>query len=51
MVDSNEVASEETNSEEVSAHAADMKWYIAKALTGQEGKVQKLLGSVLLTIS
>ncbi len=48
MVDSNEVTTTEEVAAEVSIHAADMKWYIAKALTGQEGKVQKTLRERIL---
>lgn len=42
MSDVNENA-ETTEAPEVEAKPVDMKWYIVKAMTGMEGKVQKLL--------
>lgn len=42
MSDVNENA-EATEAPEVEAKPVDMKWYIVKAMTGMEGKVQKLL--------
>lgn len=45
MNENNENMQDDQNTEETVAaeKPADMKWYIAKAMTGMEGKVQKLL--------
>lgn len=45
MNENNENMQNDQNTEETVAaeKPADMKWYIAKAMTGMEGKVQKLL--------
>lgn len=45
MNENNENMQDDQNTEESVAaeKPADMKWYIAKAMTGMEGKVQKLL--------
>lgn len=45
MNENNENMQDDQNTEETvtAEKPADMKWYIAKAMTGMEGKVQKLL--------